>query len=302
MRLRAYIRPIARLTMFFVVCAALLGYIDYRVARAAVFDRLLTLGQKMAPYLDDGRNSEKPRRLDLNGVHFWISVGKTAHQPRQVRDFYLQRYAESGELKRVGDDLRRRNLWPASAPALNQFSFGDDKQGGVAAIDYGAPLTLKGLKERAQRFSKSGDLSDIGQLRYAYFEKTDSGTRVITMWTDDHFRLADLLPAQKQDAPGSDLDGVPRPPGSIRILSAMEEGMPARAVVYEGSGSPTAVEAFYRVRMNSVGWREDETFSALSRRNRRHALHLQNEVGHEVVITLSSDRPGQVMATAIQIH
>ena len=296
MRLGKYIRPIARLTAFVLVCAALLGYLDYRVARAAVFDRLLTLGQRMAPYLDDGRNSEKPRRLHLNGVHLWLSVGHTSHRMAEVRDFYLERYAERGELKKVSEDLRRRQLWPKQAPALNQFSFGDDDRGGVAALDYGEPLSLQGLKARVERFAKSGDLSDIGQLRYAYFEKSDEGTRIVTLWTDDHFRLSDLLPTGHRDAPGTDLEKVPRLQGSVRTLSASEEGFAERAVVYETNSSPAAAIAFYRSTMPTLGWREDEDFK------QQDAVHYFGEAGRELVISFSSDRPSATTVAVVQLH
>jgi hypothetical protein len=48
-RARRYIRPVLRLTAFVAVVALVLLYVDYRVAKASVMERLLGIGQRMAP-------------------------------------------------------------------------------------------------------------------------------------------------------------------------------------------------------------------------------------------------------------
>ena len=59
-KLRKYARPVLRLTVFVLACCAVLCYIDYRAAEASVMERLMGIGQRMAPYLDDGRSTEAP--------------------------------------------------------------------------------------------------------------------------------------------------------------------------------------------------------------------------------------------------
>jgi hypothetical protein len=303
MRLRRYIRPLARLTAFVVVCAALLGYVDYRVARASVMERLLAIGQRMAPYLDDARGTEAPRELRVNGVRLLVAAGHSEHPPSLVRKWYSDRYAAKGDgLGKLGDELRAKGALPPGAPALNQLAFGDDRRGGVAALDLGEALDLPSLRTRIKRFLKSGDLGDVGRLRYVYCEADgEGGTRFLTVWTDEHFDLARLLPkpSEQRDAEGSDLDGVPRYPGTLRVLSADERGMPERVVVYEGPGSPEIAELFYRSRMAAAGWQLDERFADLARKQGHTSLRCESRDGHEVVIDLSSTERGQGVTVCI---
>ena len=288
-RTRKYVRPILRLTAFVAVSCAVLLYLDYRAAHATVMEHLLGLGQRMAPYLDDGRSTEAPRQFRVNGVRMFAAAGHTEQPPEFVRKWYQDRYAAKGDgLDELGLKLKARGVLPPSAPGLNQMAFGNDKQGGVAALDFGDKLSLAALKDRMFRFIDAGDLGSIARLRYVWYEKTGKGgTRFLTIWTDDHFKLGDVLPTAKKDAVGNDLEGVPRFPGSIRVLSSEERGMPQRMVVYDGPGSPETGELFYRARMKTLGWYEDETFANLAKKQGKHSLRFQNKAGHEVVIDLA---------------
>ena len=53
-----------------------------------------------------------------------------------------------------------------------------------------------------------------------------------------------LVPPEGGDAPGRDPESVPRYPGTTRILSAQEDGMPQRLAVWSGAGSPEIAERF----------------------------------------------------------
>src|SRR5260370_39682510 len=96
MRARRYTAAVLRLAAFIFVVAAVLLYIDYRVARASVMERLLGIGQRMAPYLDDARVVEKPREVHMNGLRMWVAAGHTEHPPAMVRHWDAERYAGKG--------------------------------------------------------------------------------------------------------------------------------------------------------------------------------------------------------------
>jgi hypothetical protein len=300
-RARKYVKPMLRLTAFFVCLMVGLLYLDYRAAEASVMDRMLGIGQRMAPYLDDGRGTEAPRQVRINGVRLFVAAGHTDHPPQFVRKWYTDRYAAKDDaLAKVGEELKRRGAMPQSTPALNQMVFGSDQKGGVAALDFGDKLSLEGLKSRLNTFIGSGDLGSIAKLRYVYYEKTGAGgTRFLTVWTDEKFSLTKLVPGEKRDADGADIDGVPRYPGTVRALSAEERGMPQRIAVYEGPGSPETAEMFYRARMKTLGWECDETFAELAKKQHKTALKFGNRAGHEVVIDLSDAENGQGLTVAI---
>jgi hypothetical protein len=305
-RLWVWLGRAARMTLFFAVCVAALLYIDYRAARASVMDRLLGLGQRMAPYLEDGRATEAPRLVRINGVRMHVAAGATSHSPAMVKGWYQERYAARGDgMAKVTEDLRARGAIPPEAPALNQLAFGDERQGGLAALDFGDKLSLEMLKERLSRFVGTGDLGSIARLRYVYWEKRgEGGTRFLTVWTDEKFKISDLVPGERRDAPGSDLEGVPRFPGTVRVLSAAEQGMPQQMAVYDGAGSPATAELFYRARMKQAGWSEDTTFTAIAQKHGRRASRWTNAKGREVVLDLTESRDNETGVTivALQTH
>jgi hypothetical protein len=293
-----------RLTAFLVVCGAALAYLDYRSARASVMDHLLGIGQRMAPYLDDGRGTEGPRAVRVNGVRLFVAAGHTEHPPQFVRKWYLDRYAAKDDgLDAVGKDMKRRGMLPEDMQALNELSFGNDRQGGVAALDFGEKkLSMVELKKRIEKFVKSGDVGDLARARYVYYEPNGKGgTRFLTVWTDEHFPIDRLMPVDGKDAPGSDINDVPRYPGTTRVLSAEEHGMPQKVCVYDGPGSPEGAELFYRARMAEQGWAGDESFARMAKKQGRTALRYENARGHEVVLELSvNERQQGVTIVAVQ--
>jgi hypothetical protein len=298
-----YTRAILRLTAFLAVTAAVLLYVDYREAQATVMERLLGIGTRMAPYLDDGKGTEAPRQVRINGVRMFVAAGHTDHPPSFVRKWYADRYAAKGDaLDEWTQRLRSQGALPPDAPGLNQMAFGNDHKGGVAALDFGQPMSMAMLKDRMRQFVGKGELGSIARLRYVYYEKTGAGgTRFLTVWTDDSFKLSGVMPKEHKDAEGADLPNVPRFPGSIRVLSAEERGMPQRMAVYDGPGSPDTAVMFYRARMHSLGWLEDETFSKLAERQGKRSLKFGSRDGHEVVLDLSqATEQGGVTVCALQ--
>jgi hypothetical protein len=304
-RLRKYMAPIARLTLFIGVLAAILFYIDYRVAEASVMERLLGIGQRMAPFMDDARFVEKPREVHMNGLRLWVAAGKTDHAPTEVRRWYAERYAGKGTATDVMTEaLKAGKILPPEITGLSQASFGDDNIGGIAALDMGQGLTLKAMRPMIHKLAE-GKVGEVGHLRYMYFEKLPSGgTRYLTIWTDDQFDLTKFLPSGTEDAPGRDIEGVPRFPGTIRVLAADERGRAAQMAVYNGPGTPETAEMFYDARMATLGWRSDPGFTRTALDQGMHSMRFMNAQGHEVIVDLAADdRHGQgLTVTLIQLH
>jgi hypothetical protein len=291
--MRQYVAPVARLTAFVAVLGAGLGYLDYRAAEASVSDRLLNIGQRMAPYLDDGRSTEAPRQVRINGVPLLVAAGHTTHPPAFVKKWYKDRYAAAGDgLAQLAGELQKKGLPPDVA--LNQLTFGDDQHGGVAALDFGRKLTIHELQERMMRFVKSNDLGDLARLRYVWYEADGhGGTRFLTVWTDDRFNISRVMPLRPGvDAEGKDLDGVPRYPGTTRILSAEEKGTPEKLAVYNGPGSAVTAQLFYEARMETLGWARDLKYQDLAVKHGRTQLRFE-KAAHEVLVDLSDNGGGQ---------
>ncbi len=305
MKLRRYFWPVVRVACFFTAVALVLFYVDYRIARASVMDRLLGFGERMAPYLDDARSVEAPRQMRINGVRLNFAAGTTEHPPEMLGSWYRGRYQADGDaLATITKELVGKHLWPGTSGSINEAHFGDRQRGGLVALDYGHPATTRELAERLIHFVKSGQVSELGRLHYVYYEQTASGgTRYLTVWSDADFDLNRLIGQRGGDAEGVDLDGVPRYPGTTRLLSAGERGRAEQLVVYQGAGSPETAAMFYRARMVTLGWKSDERLAeaADSARAGRTALLFSNAAGHEVLIDLSPSRAG-LSVTAIQVR
>ena len=301
---RRYIVPVLRLACFVGVLALMLGYIDYRVARASVVERLLGIGQRMAPYLDDARAVEAPRELHVNGVTLWAAAGHSEHPPDAVKRWYAQRYAGKGSATDVmTEELKALKVVPPSVSGLSQASFGDDHLGGMAALDLGGGLTLRTLAPMIGNLAR-GKIGEVGHLRYMYYERTPSGgTRFLTIWTDNHFDLTRLLPDGEGDAPGRDVADVPRYPGTVRVLSSDERGKPGQLAVYTGAGSPDTAALFYDARMRTLGWQADPRFADAAEKQGLRSTRYLNARGHEVVVDLADQKDGQgLTVTVVQLH
>jgi hypothetical protein len=278
-------------------------YLDYRVARASVMEHLLGIGQRMAPFLDDARSVEAPREVHVNGLRMWVAAGHTDHRPAEVRSWYAQRYAGKGTATDVMTEaLKAVKVLPPSVNGLSQAEFGDDRMGGMAALDMGNHVDIRML-QNALRKLVTGKIGEVGHFRYLYYERNESGgTRFLTVWTDDQFDLTKFLPSGTEDTPGRDIEDVPRYPGTYRVLSGDERGRVAQMAVYTGPGSPEAAALFYDARMRTLGWQSDPHFSAAAGKQGLHSTRYMNAKGHEVVVDLANEDGGRLTVTVIQLH
>lgn len=190
-----------------------------------------------------GELPERARQLVLNGVPVSFRTQAVHAPPERVLEHYRSLCA------------RRSNGF---AVPLSAQSAGNSESGYVACLDTGhAPAGLVALAERFVRFAQTGDLSMMGGLRYAQARRApgDAATFLFTMWADSAFDLLGMLPGSEVDAEGSDPLGVPRLPGSQRLLSAWESNQPSRVFVYRTQGTTELrVESFYRNGLLQNGW------------------------------------------------
>jgi hypothetical protein len=111
-----------------------------------------------------------------------------------------------------------------------------------------------------RKFADSWDVADVGFLRYVYARRLENGrTHVLTVWTDGSFKLNALAPPDGADAPGTDPQNVPRPPESVRYLTAASEGRPHSVRIYESKHSAQKVLESYEREMPKLGWTPVDT-------------------------------------------
>jgi hypothetical protein len=235
---------------FVQVC--ILGFIGYR-AHAQMGEVLLGVGAEMLRYRD-ADSQDDPRTLFLNGERVHFATGTTRHSLERVLDHYQSKCQQVGSFADELALLRESDL-ESSGEDKGIFDgvvrASQGKRGVVACLE-GAQS--ESIRDKLERFERTADLSDIGDLRYVYAEEGDGVTLFAAFWTEGSFNMGRLFPPEG-DAPGRDVEDVPRPPGSKRLLSSFEEGQPQAMTIYaESSKSPTELRRFYRADMKRRGW------------------------------------------------
>lgn len=273
----AVLSPVVRLGLFLVAAGALISALLVHSVQAEVAEVLRGMSAEIMRY--PGAPQEDLRQLLLNGVRVSFRT--------QMVDAPLVEVLAHYEA-----------LCDGSGARLNEAV------GYVACVDMGdAPQDLRSLAERFVRFSETGDLRQLGEIRYAHARRLASATGektfVFTMWADSDFDLHRMLPGATTDAAGHDFDGLPRPPGSQRVLSAWEAQQPSGVFVYRvASKSAAELESFYRRELSKNGW-------AVIERNPSESIEIDGihmisaEQGNRLVTVLS--HRGEASQTVLTI-
>lgn len=268
-----WLAPLARLSLFLGSVAVAFIFLQSIDAGADEVPR--AVGADLMEY--PGAPREPARQLVLNGVPISFRTQTVDASAEEVLDYY-----ESICLSRNA----------GFAAPLSAQSARNDQGGYVACLDTGgAPADLRSLASRFIRFAQSGDMSAMGGLRYARVQRvSDSDASFLfAMWADSGLDLFQMLPTDEADSDGSDPIGVPRPPGSQRLLSAWEIGQPSRVFVYRTPRAAAELdfESFYRVELSKNGWTILERRSSESRAiNGARMISAERE--HRTVTVLSS--------------
>ncbi len=238
---------LARMGIFFcLLLAATLG-LGYRSARAEASEMLTGLGRHLAAW-DEAIPHQGARRLFLNGSEFKV-VSTSYEEPLAAT---LDRFET--ECQRVGG-------FRASEKVLAELGMQSDvilrkesaREGMLACLDTGGRQTATELLARIERFSETGDLDDVGDIRYVFARSTGKKTTVLALWTTGMLPLKSMFLAEG-DAPGLDPQGVPKMPGARRVLSAAEKGQPYSISLYELPENAKDPLAWYTHSLSEAGW------------------------------------------------
>ncbi len=244
-----------RVAVYFLVVGGLaLGVLSAR-ANASLREQSMALNKELLPLADvlDGTTA-----LRLNGevINFSMTVLENT-SVKEVLD-RVQAHCEKnpGPLARESLAMAERLPKVVSGAALVQkllssLAVARQESNGQGAIlcftnDDSAPAS-----DFAEVFERTNDLGAFGKLRYVMAGQGKASqneqhlTRVVTLWTEGHFRLDKLVPPPSGDAPGSDSRLIPRPPGGVRVFSAESVGAPYSVRVYETGAKPEEVLKFY---------------------------------------------------------
>ncbi|HET9955593.1 MAG TPA: hypothetical protein VFQ61_13860 [Polyangiaceae bacterium] len=152
------------------------------------------------------------------------------------------------------------------------------------------------------QFVANPDLATFGHLRYFYAERVPTGTRAVTLWTDDPVNVRRMFPGD-QDASGSDSRWVPRPPNALRLLSAAAEALPLAVRIYDSAERAQVVQDFYERWAQPRGLRRvtrgANSTSYLSE-NGAQLLVATHEHDARTTVTLSELAAGELLSAAFE--
>lgn len=305
-----YLPRLARVgALLLVLFGGLFLFVGHR-AKADIHEIMLGFGAQMMRY-DGADRQGAPRQIYMNGERMLLATASTTNSLDKVLDYYEQRCmsrdgALEQELLRVTGATR-----PGAAPVderLVDTTIRHDtgRRGYVACLDMGADaISIGELTQRLTAFADTGNLGEVGHLRYVYVTDEVTTRHVVTFWTEESFNIARMLP-KTGDAPGRDVDALPRPAGSRRMLSAWEDGQPQSLTVYAfAPQGEAALEAFYRRELPRRGWRVEVPREASAGSLRRPAelddlrvIGAERE-GRSAFLVLGEDEEGHGTLTVL---
>ncbi len=245
------------------VCVAAFGLL-LRSVRAEMREALWGFGAQVMEYSDAPH--EAVRQLQLNGASLSFRTQTVDAPLADVLEHYeaLCEARDAGLAEQLTTFLSIHSGAPSMSVgvlgAITTQTASGEGAGYVACLDMGdPPRGLEALASEFVRFAETGDLRSIGELRYVLARRVPNfageKTFLLTVWADAALRLDRMLPRDGADAAGRDPVGVPRPPGTQRILSAWEVQQPSSVFVYHFSANrATEVQSFYRRELPRNGW------------------------------------------------
>jgi hypothetical protein len=257
-RVRARVLALVRVLVLLGVGCASSSFWLLWAARARASDALVALGAELMR-LPDARYANGAQALSVNGLRLSVQSGSSQRAPEQVvGQFHAACRASAAP--RLAGAVSDADVWTPPQPWLERWLDGvvvesSGAGAAIACIDAaGESRTVDALAARLQRFFASGDLGELGRLRYAWVEPGEGGGSVfLTIWSEGSLVLLDRFPPDR-DAPGADLPDVERVAGSRRLLSASLAT--SALVVYEHpSETLERLGERYRATLERAGYR-----------------------------------------------
>lgn len=246
-----------RVVAYGLVVSAGLGALTIHNAVANVEQESLNLGRKL-----EGLNDllQTAHELRLNGEKVFIASSSTDQPVATVLDRFEAHCNKSPAFdpiawKSLGDMKGNDSfLKPTGMNRMGVVRQDDPTVGDGMVLCFTSDHGPKDFYNALQAFSASGNLHDLGDVRYVRASRGAKGTMVQTMWTEGSFNIKTLIGDPAKDTVGSDFATLPRPISSIRRFTAEAVGTPYSARIYESTATPAQVMDDYNKKMLDDDW------------------------------------------------
>ncbi len=293
-RLFALVRVLALLT----VCLIISSIALFQVSKARAGDVLVQIGAQLMR-LPDAYYPNGVQQLSLNGLTLNMQSGTSERPPEEVvQKFYDACRSRAGvqldEKQRAGiRSYLEQSTWFQNAVDGVLVQESSDGTSVICIDPEGKQWDIAGIADAAQRFVASGELAELGRMRYAWVKPGESGSVFLTAWTTGPARLLEQFPRQG-DAPGVDFPQAARVKGSQRFLSAhlADSDM---AIYRHAEGELGALTDSYRAALESGGY----VNVGKPAKTEQSAIFSYEKGRRHVVLTLKSGPRGSVMVSLL---
>lgn len=248
-------RKLVRVMAYAASVFGIAGLLAASSAYGGVEDGALEIGQELGKL--DGIGTKSP--ISLNGQPIYVgsqvlnmSVGEALDRAETLCHRGDPAHPGKEPLRLDSDELSLET----EGDSIGKIR--EERDGRGVVICFAPDTPVAGLQEKMGRyldFFKSGNLEELGDLRYFYAKETDAGkTHLVRVWTEGSFDFYAMTSLHGEDAPGSDPSDAPRPPESRRLLSATADKTVYAVRVYETKLSPAEIAETYDQRMVDRGW------------------------------------------------
>jgi hypothetical protein len=220
----------------------------------------LEIGDELGKLGDVGNNT--PIVLNGQRIHVGSSVHELTVSETLDRAEMFCRSGASGPISDQPEQLLDNASMSLKTETPARGMIRQERDGRGVVLCFAAPEgqsaddSFSDRYQRVVRFLATGDLEAMGRLRYLYARPTDTGrTQLIRVWTNGPFNLYAMAREGNKDTPGSDPKDAPRPPDSVRLLSATVDVAPYAVRIYETPRTPRDVAASYDKEMPGLGWK-----------------------------------------------
>ncbi len=255
-----------RVTAYAVVVCAGVGALTVRSAVADAEEQSMQLGRKLS---DLGDLLQGANEFRLNDQKIFFSTTASDDSVKTVLDRFEAHCNKSPAFESMDwkslADAKGKNVTDIdkSMKHLGVMRKEDAKVGDGMVVCFTGDNGPKSFYTALRSFEATGDLHDLGDIRYVHVQKRTRVTKqdiagkptlVQTMWTDGSFNIHAIMGEPGKDAPGSDFVTLPRPIDSTRRFTAEALNTPYSARIYESKASGTAIIADYTRKMEAQGW------------------------------------------------
>ena len=264
-------------------------------AHARLGESLIGFGEELAKWTHAKRDSREAL-LSVNGLDIHRITASTSLSVGDALDRLQHICEQRGGIETSTSLLEARRVDSKQHfPGILDGSFrrNSDHEGVLACVDTDKPLGLTELARRLRQFAQTGNLSEVGKLRYVLARREGTMTSLMVLWTEGNAPLLKMFP-KTGDAPGNDMTDVPRPDGSERLLSAAELGAPYEITVYRSLEQlPSALRESYSAKLKEQGWYITKSANANSFAARRGT--------RTIVVHLAPTASGQVTTSITEL-